>query len=72
MTNSEHIYEAIARSLRDFGYIDATAQMVRDTDEQPGMRPHGTVAGCITAMPRHAANAARLAAATVSQRASHA
>ena len=42
------IYEAIARSLRDFGYGDVTAQMVRETDEarQNGAgpsEPHGIV-----------------------------
>lgn len=42
------VYEAIAASLREFGYGDVTAQMVRETDEarQNGgapSEPHGIV-----------------------------
>ncbi len=45
---SAEIYEAIARSLREFGYPDVTAQMIRETDEarergEPASEPHGIV-----------------------------
>lgn len=31
--SKEQIYEAIANSLREFGYKDASAEMIRDTHE---------------------------------------
>jgi hypothetical protein len=41
---NQRVYEAIARSLRDFGYPDVIADMVRETDEAPsGEQPHGVV-----------------------------
>lgn len=48
MSSIERVYEAIARNLREFGYGDVTAQMIRETDEarQRGAllsEPHGIV-----------------------------
>lgn len=45
---SNQVYEAIARSLREFGYADVTAEMVRETDDarragKPQDEPHGIV-----------------------------
>lgn len=45
---SNELYEAIARSLREFGYPDVTAQMIRETDEarkdgKPKTEPHGII-----------------------------
>jgi len=45
----QEVYEAVARSLREFGYPDATAQMVHDThtamvEGKSGAElPHGIV-----------------------------
>ena len=40
-------YESVAKSLREFGYPDATAQMVRDTHDAikagKAEMPHGIV-----------------------------
>ena len=45
---SDQVYEAIARNLREFGYPDVTATMIRETDEaraagRPLSEPHGIV-----------------------------
>ncbi len=45
MTN-ESVYAAIARNLREFGYADVTAKMVRDTHDAMSSGttlPHGIV-----------------------------
>ena len=46
MENS--LYDTIARSLREFGYPDVTAEMIEETDEarkrgEPNTAPHGIV-----------------------------
>lgn len=43
MAEPLEVYEAIARSLREFGYSDVTAEIVRETDEHFGEHPHGIV-----------------------------
>jgi hypothetical protein len=48
MAYADPLYEAIARSLREFGYSDVTAQMVKETDEArkrgaPETEPYGIV-----------------------------
>lgn len=44
MVGEEKVYEAIAERMRQFGYRDVTASMVREIDEAPASdQPQGVV-----------------------------
>jgi len=43
MADEQAVYEAIAQAMRDYGYRDVTATVVREIDEAPPTERQGVV-----------------------------
>jgi hypothetical protein len=43
MADEQAVYEAIAQAMRDYGYRDVTARVVREIDEAPAAERQGVI-----------------------------